>query len=80
MSLQFFNLEAGFAGELLQKCANFRMQLVIVGNVTPFSNDRFEEFIGERNKGNQVNFAKDTKEFMEACKVSYESMLNCNTR
>jgi hypothetical protein len=67
LSPQFFDLKTGFAGELLQKFANFRMQLVIVGDVTPFSNDRFEEFIGESNKGNQVNFAKDVKEVMEAC-------------
>ena len=67
LSPQFFDLKTGFAGELLQKFANFRMQLVIVGDVTPFSNDRFEEFIGESNKSNQVNFAKDVKEVMEAC-------------
>lgn len=67
LSPQFFDLKTGFAGELLQKFANFRMQLVIVGDVTPFSNDRFEEFIGESNKSNQVNFAKDLKEVMEAC-------------
>jgi hypothetical protein len=67
LSPQFFDLKTGFAGELLQKFANFHMQLVIVGDVTPFSNDRFDEFIGESNKGFQVNFAKDVKEVLQSC-------------
>ncbi len=66
LSSKFFDLKTGFAGELLQKFANFRMQLFIVGDVAPFSNRRFDEFMIECNKGNQVNFANDLVEVLQS--------------
>jgi hypothetical protein len=57
----FFNLRTGLAGEVLQKCANYRMRLAVVGAVEPFSrnSNSFNAFVVECNRGNSVFFAPD---------------------
>lgn len=52
----FFNLETGFAGEILQKISNFRMRLVVIGEVSKFSRKSQVDFIHESNKGKTFNF------------------------
>ncbi len=52
----FFDLKSGFAGELLQKFSNYRMQLTIIGDFTNYTNKSLQDFIYESNKGKQINF------------------------
>ena len=33
----FFDLATGYAGELLQKAANYRLVLAVIGDVTPYA-------------------------------------------
>lgn len=57
----FFNLRTGLAGGLLQKCANYRMRLAVVGEVEQFSSssNSFNAFVLECNRGNSVFFVPD---------------------
>ncbi|WP_027419250.1 DUF4180 domain-containing protein [Crocinitomix catalasitica] len=62
----FFNLKNGIAGEILQKFANYRMRLVIVGDFSSLKKQSIKDFIFESNKGNQVNFLSSIKEALNA--------------
>lgn len=61
----FFNLKTGFAGEILQKFANFRVRLVIVGNFDDYKSNSLDQFILESNKGKQVNFLSSLSEALD---------------
>lgn len=52
----FFDLKTGIAGEVLQKCSNFRIQLAIIGDFEKYPGQSIKDFIYESNKGKQVNF------------------------
>jgi hypothetical protein len=52
----FFDLSTGVAGEILQKFSNYRVQLAIVGDFTPYSSKSIKDFIYESNKKQQINF------------------------
>lgn len=54
----FFDLNTGLLGELLQKFSNYRMQLLIVGDIEPYTlkSKSLNDFVAECNKGNQINF------------------------
>jgi Domain of unknown function (DUF4180) len=52
----FFDLKTGIAGEILQKCANFRMNMAIVGDFSKYKSKSLEAFIFESNKMEQINF------------------------
>ncbi|QNK61042.1 DUF4180 domain-containing protein [Pedobacter sp. PAMC26386] len=52
----FFDLKTGIAGEVLQKFANYRVRLVIVGEFIKYPGHSIKDFIYESNKGRQVNF------------------------
>lgn len=56
MSPLFFDLKSGFAGELLQKFTNYRMQLTIIGDFSNYPSKSFQDFIYESNKGKQIGF------------------------
>lgn len=58
----FFNLKTGFAGEILQKFANFRVRLVVVGNFDKYESNSLKQFILESNKSKQVNFVSSLAE------------------
>ena len=53
-----FNLKSGMAGEILQKFANFRMRLVIVGDFEMYESQSLREFILESNNGRQETCLK----------------------
>lgn len=57
----FFDLSTGLAGEILQKFANYRVRLVIVGQFNQ-NGQRLKEFMYESNKGKQVNFVTAIEE------------------
>ncbi|MEY4540479.1 MAG: hypothetical protein RLZZ306_2236 [Bacteroidota bacterium] len=52
----FFDLKTGIAGEILQKCANFRMNMAIVGDFSKYKSKSLKAFIFESNKMEQINF------------------------
>ncbi|PJR05020.1 DUF4180 domain-containing protein [Avrilella dinanensis] len=58
----FFDLQNGIAGEILQKFSNYRVQLAIVGNFASHSSKSINDFIYESNKKGQINFVKSTTE------------------
>lgn len=62
ISPDFFKLSAGFAGEMLQKLANYMVQLAIVGDFSDIKSPVFQAFISESNRGRQNFFAKDINE------------------
>lgn len=58
----FFDLQNGMAGEILQKFSNYRVRLAIVGDFTPYSSKSIKDFIYESNKKGQINFVNTTTE------------------
>jgi hypothetical protein len=58
----FFDLKTGIAGELLQKCSNYRMQLAIIGDFSQYPGQSLKDFIRESNKGKLVNFLGSVQE------------------
>jgi hypothetical protein len=53
----FFDLKTGLAGEILQKCSNYRRRLVILGDFTLEKSKSMQDFIRESNKTGKVVFA-----------------------
>lgn len=52
----FFDLRCGLAGEMLQKFANYRMQLTILGNWQYVDCCALQDFIRECNRGQAIAF------------------------
>lgn len=57
----FFDLKNRMAGDILQKFSNYRMRLAIIGDFSKFTSRSLRDFIGESNRGRQVNFAPNLK-------------------
>lgn len=55
----FFELQTRLAGEILQKCANYRMQLAVIGAFEKFKSASLQAFIGESNRGQLAFFIPD---------------------
>jgi Domain of unknown function (DUF4180) len=60
----FFDLRSGLAGEVVQKFANYRVGLVVVGDVAEYvaASPALGEFVRESNRGRQVWFVSDAAE------------------
>jgi hypothetical protein len=52
----FFRLQTGLAGEILQKFSNYNFKLAIIGDFVRFKSQNLQDFIRESNKGNIVFF------------------------
>lgn len=61
----FFDLRTGVAGEILQKAANYRIRLGIVGDYSGYESKSLRNFIYESNKGNSIVFVSTTAEALE---------------
>ena len=61
-SPEFYDLSTGLAGEILQKCANYRVKLAIVGSFDGLTSRRFRELMSESNRGSQVRFVTQRTE------------------
>jgi hypothetical protein len=61
----FFDLCTGLAGEILQKFAQYRMGLAIVGDFTQFDSQALADFIRESNKGPHVRFVASVEEALQ---------------
>jgi hypothetical protein len=59
---ELFDLKTGIAGEVFQKCSNYRVQLAIVGDFTKFTSKSLKDFIFESNKHGQINFVDSIEE------------------
>ncbi|MCB0197727.1 MAG: DUF4180 domain-containing protein [Anaerolineae bacterium] len=55
----FFELQTGLAGEILQKYVNYQMKLAVVGTFEKFESKSLQAFIIESNKGNLAFFVPD---------------------
>jgi hypothetical protein len=53
---EFYDLSTGLAGEVLQKCSNYRVKLAIVGGFSGVTGKRFRELMTESNRGSHVRF------------------------
>ena len=56
---KFFDLSCGLAGDILQKLANYRMKIAIVGNFQKYKSKSLEALILECNRKGQVFFMPD---------------------
>jgi hypothetical protein len=61
----FFDLKSGLAGEVLQKCSNWRIRLAIVGDFENTDSNSLRDFIYESNKGKTVNFVGSVSNAIE---------------
>ncbi len=59
LSEDFFDLKTRVAGELLQKCSNYRFRFAVVGDFSGFNSKSLNDFIYECNKGSLVFFKDD---------------------
>ncbi|MFF7243411.1 DUF4180 domain-containing protein [Embleya sp. NPDC008237] len=61
----FFRLRTGVAGEVLQKFANYRMGVAILGDVTEHTtaSEALTDFVRECNRGRQAWFVPDLDAF-----------------
>ncbi|HET9518047.1 MAG TPA: DUF4180 domain-containing protein [Actinoplanes sp.] len=60
----FFTLSTGVAGEIMQKFVNYRLRLVVVGDISLHLQDSraLRELVEESNRGRQVWFVADLAE------------------
>jgi hypothetical protein len=58
---EFLDLKTGFAGQVLQKFVNYRLQVAILGDVTAAvsRSDALRDFVRESNRGRTVWFVED---------------------
>lgn len=52
----FFELRTKLAGEILQKCVNYHIQLAIYGDFSGYQSKALKDFIYESNHGNDIWF------------------------
>jgi hypothetical protein len=57
----FFDLRSGLLGEVTQKFVNYRIRLVVLGDVSTHTaaSDAFRDYVRETNSGDQVWFVAD---------------------
>lgn len=65
----FFDLQSGMAGEILQKFSNYRMRLAIVGDFSELKSKSLRDFIRESNKGRAICFVESTEEALSRLNV-----------
>jgi hypothetical protein len=60
----FFVLSTGVAGEIVQKFANYRLSLVIVGDISGFmaASSALRAWVAESNRGEHIWFVRDLEE------------------
>ena len=62
----FFDLRSGLLGEVTQKFVNYRIRLVVLGDVTAHdaASDAFRDYLRETNAGGQIWFVADEAELL----------------
>jgi hypothetical protein len=63
----FFQLRTGVAGEIVQKFANYRLRLAIVGDIGTeiAASPAFRDFVREANRGRDLWFVPTEAEFVQ---------------
>ena len=61
----FFDLSTRLAGDILQKFAQYRVRLAIVGDFSQYPSQPLKAFIAESNRGNQIFFVPDKDEALK---------------
>jgi hypothetical protein len=58
---EFFDLRSGLAGEVLQKFANYRAHLAIIGDIARYTDksEPLAALVRESNRGRDVRFVPD---------------------
>lgn len=66
LSERFFDLRTRFAGEFVQKLVNYRIMLVVLGDIAPYveRSDALAGFVYESNRGRHVWFLPDFDELV----------------
>ncbi len=59
VSENFFDLKTGMAGAILQKFANYKVQLAILGDFSGYTSKSLRDFIYESNKNELILFLPD---------------------
>lgn len=62
---RFFDLTTGFAGEVMQKAANYHLKLGILGDHTAYESRSLRSLIKECNRQGRVVFAATVEEAAE---------------
>jgi hypothetical protein len=64
LGAEFFRLRSGVAGAVVQKFANYRLGLVIVGDVSGpvAASEALGDFVCESNRGRQLWFVSDDED------------------
>ncbi|MFD7893593.1 DUF4180 domain-containing protein [Streptomyces sp. NPDC059743] len=59
----FFRLRTRVAGDIVQKFANYRLKLAVVGDITSYTeaSTALRDFVRESNRGTQLWFVPDTE-------------------
>jgi hypothetical protein len=52
----FFRLQTGLAGDILQKFSNYNMKLAVIGDFSKYKSKNLIDFIRESNRGNRIFF------------------------
>ena len=57
----FFHLRSGLAGEVLQKAANYRLKVAVLGDISAViaASDALRDFVVESNRGDSIFFVPD---------------------
>jgi hypothetical protein len=73
---RFFELRTGVLGELTQKFVNYRIRLVVLGDVSAptTASDAFRDYVRETNAGDQVWFAADEADLAARLGVSVDEV------
>jgi len=63
----FFDLRSGLLGEITQKFVNYRIRLVVLGDVAAYvaESDAFRDYLRETNAGTQIWFVADDAELLD---------------
>jgi hypothetical protein len=58
----FFDLNTGLAGEILQKFSTYNVRLAIIGDFSEYASKSLRDFIRESNRYGRVNFVSTFEE------------------
>lgn len=65
---KFYDLKSGFAGEILQRVANYNLRLIVLGNFSNYNSKNFKDFVYESNKKGKVIFVDKLESGIELLK------------
>jgi hypothetical protein len=62
LNSDFFRLQTGLAGEILQKFSNYNFKLAIIGEFDKYKSKNLQDFIRESNRGKRISFVSSFEE------------------